>query len=109
MFEIIVANTHLLQAYGKQYYTDSNQFLLYSGNSIDQVRNFQQAGNTGFYYYNDLFESTTSEHYLTQWPEMTDTKTGAPCYREDDGDASSMAISMLATGEVYVFVSVPQV
>lgn len=96
----------MLQAYGKKYYTDSDQFLLYSGNSKDQVTNFQQAGNTGFYYYNDLFDSETSEHYLTQWPAMKDTTTGGICYRPDDADESSMAISMLATGEVYVFVSV---
>nr|POE54260.1 hypothetical protein CFP56_63563 [Quercus suber] len=93
-------------AYLKQYYSAVDHYMLYSGGSVAQVRSFQSAGNNDYFFYDDFFDSDVSEHYLTQWPAMMDSKgrgTGGLCYRMDDADASSESISMVVDGEVLVF------
>jgi hypothetical protein len=83
--------------YLREYYTNTDKYVLYSGGSKDQAINFVDL-NTDYKFYNDFFDSTRSEHYLTKWPQ---DENG--CYRPDDADASSAAIGIVATGDIRVF------
>lgn len=81
-------------AYLKQYYPDTDKYIEYSGGSKDQVENFQK-NNPGYYYYEDFFDGDTSAHFYTAFPLSDD--------RLDDGEASSEAISKVATKQITVF------
>jgi hypothetical protein len=83
--------------YLQEYYTDTGKYVLYSGGSKDQAVNFVGL-NTDYKFYDDFYDSTRSEHYLTKWPQ---DENG--CYRPDDADASSEAIGTVATGDIRVF------
>lgn len=80
--------------YLNKYYPLTNQYILYSGGSADQVHAFQ-AENPGYYYYEDFFNAYKSEHYFTAFAEDE--------WRMDDGDASSQAIAETAREKIWVF------
>lgn len=51
-------------AYLKKYYPKTDNYILYTGYSVDQVKAFQKANpGKGYYYYDDFFDAEKSEHY----------------------------------------------
>lgn len=82
------------QDYLKDRYPETDQYLLYSGGSRDQLQNFQGL-NAGYYAYNDFFDSTVSQNF--------DDYFGLPEQDVDvDADTGSQAIATVAT-DIHVF------
>jgi len=95
-------------AYLRQYYPETDKYLLYSGGAEGQLEAFKNA-NPGYYYYKDFFDAGASAHYATAFPPQEianpdPTKTGTvTAWRMDDGDASSRAIAETVRGKITVF------
>lgn len=82
-----------------KYFPETDQYLLYSGGSKDQVKAFQ-AKNPGYYYYDDFF-SAPSDSRDHPWYDHFDAD-GLDKYM-DDAEASSTAIIKAATKRLRVF------
>lgn len=85
--------------YLKKYYTKTDKYMLYTANSDNQAVNFQQS-NSDYLYFEDFFNSDVSDHYKKAFPPHKDDPN---CWRLDDGEAQSIAIAMVASGDVIVF------
>ncbi|OAK95733.1 hypothetical protein IQ06DRAFT_352017 [Phaeosphaeriaceae sp. SRC1lsM3a] len=85
--------------YLKKYYPNTDKYMLYSANSDNQAFNFQSS-NAGYFYYEDFFNAGVSQHYAEAFPPHPDN---SECWRMDDGEASSIAIAKVASGDVIVF------
>lgn len=83
-------------AYLQQYYPATDHYLLYTGGSEPQATNFQNL-NAGYYKYSDFYDASVSDHFLTQWPEVDG------CFRPENAEEASKAISTVATSEILVF------
>lgn len=86
--------------YLEQYYPDTGKYILYSGDSSDQVRAFQ-AENPGYHYAKDFFDVPPSQHYQSVFSYVNGN--GDRVWRPEDADAYSRAIAKTATGDVHVF------
>lgn len=78
-------------AYLKKYFPETDRYLLFTGNSLDQLKAFQ-AKNPGYYGYEDFFNARKVKPFRDTFPG-----------REDDGEASSRAVAVVATKQVLVF------
>jgi hypothetical protein len=78
----------------KQHFPRTERYLLYSGNSEDQIKAFK-AVNPGYYYYDDMYNARDTNH---PWYEFFDANTDM-----DDAEAASRAIAKVATKQILVF------
>lgn len=81
-------------------YPDTGKYILYSGDSADQVRAFQ-GQNPGYHYAKDFFDVPPSQHYQGAFSRVD--ANGNTVWRNEDAEAYSRAIAKEATGEVHVF------
>ncbi|CAN8101852.1 unnamed protein product [Discula destructiva] len=81
--------------YLQKYFPATDHYLLYTGNSEDQLKAFQAKNPGKYYYYDDFYNADTRTH---PWYKFFDEATDM-----DDGEASSRAISKAATKQILVF------
>lgn len=87
------------EAYLKKYFPATNTYLFYSGGAKTQVKNFI-AKNPKYLYYDDIFNVPESDYTTKKhpwWKAFDQDKD------MDDGEASSMALAEVVTGDVLVF------
>ena len=78
-------------------FPQTDRYIQYSGNSVDQVKAFQAAHPGEYFYYDDFYANTPEKPNPTYAAAFDET------LRMPDGDASSSAMSKVATGHLIVF------